>query len=213
MRKVLDRLTGAQITVIAVAAIAAMVPGSLYAVAAFTNVAIQDPVMGYRAQVDQQGKVQVGPSSAVQFFRDAFDYYKHNPLYKFRVLFSADSNHVIYTAPSGYYAIIETLTGINTTANGGGFYLLTSSGYLTGIFGGPVASVSQSFGSGAVLYPGETVSVDSRGAGNTGLFLHGYLVPTNISLNQTALEQQQPAIQRYVNSLTKGLPKTKESPH
>lgn len=213
MRKVLDRLTGAQITVIAVAAIAAMVPGSLYAVAAFTNVAIQDPVTGYRAQVDQRGKMQVGPNNAYQSLRDAYDYYKHHPSYRFRVLFSADSNHVIYTVPNGYFSIIESLTGINTTANGGGFYLTTSvHGYLTGVFGGPVASVSQSFGSGAVLYPGETVSVDSRGAGNTGLFLHGYLIPTSISVNQANLEQQ-PAIQSYINATTKGLPKTKESPH
>ncbi len=218
MLKIFDRLTGAQITVIAVALIAALVPGSLYAVAAFTNVAIQDPVSGYRARVDYNGKLQVGPGSVYQPYREAYEYYRLSPSYRLTIGFTADSNKVIYTVPSGYYAVIETLTGSYSLngVSGGGFYLIGSShGTLTSVLGTatPYAPIYQNFGAGFVMSSGETLSVDSRGGGNTGLYLHGYLIYSNFTTTAEPANVPAPTLaMTNVNAVTKNLPKTRESP-
>src|SRR4051812_30278413 len=57
--------TGRQLTVIIVAFMAAivMLPGVTWAVDSFSNMAIQDPVSGVKAQVDSTRRLMVGDGS------------------------------------------------------------------------------------------------------------------------------------------------------
>ncbi|HMN71969.1 MAG TPA: hypothetical protein PKA55_08880 [Rhodoblastus sp.] len=220
MFKMFDRLTGAQITVIAVALIAALVPGSLYAVAAFTNVAIQDPVSGNRASVDSTGKLAVKPATIYRPYTEAYEYYAQNPAYKVTIGFTADTSKVIYTVPTGYYLYIESLTGVLSAPSGytsAGFYLTSSiHGGITGVFAptNPFALVHQTFGSGFVAYSGETISVDSRGVGNTGLYLHGHLLYANYSTYSAAqaVPPAPPLAATNVSAMTRSAQKSRESP-
>lgn len=206
MRSLFDRLSGAQITAISIALIAAFVPGSLLAVSAFTNVAIQDPLTGKRASVDNSGRLIMAPT-------DPFQYYKDAPNYQVDVQFTVDTSHAIYSVPSNYYFVLTAVTGsLTPPANGtaAGFYLIGSyRGGITGIFTAVTtfAPISYNFGSGIALNSGETISVDARGAGNTGLYLHGYLVPYS-AFSALAL----PSSMTYVNSATNTEPQTRGSP-
>src|SRR5437868_11351509 len=65
MQKTWGPFTGRQLTTIVIALIAGVVllPGAVWAVDSFTNVAIQDPISGAKASVDASHHVIVGDGS------------------------------------------------------------------------------------------------------------------------------------------------------
>jgi hypothetical protein len=187
MQKTWGPFTGRQLTVIAVTLIVCiLVPGTVWAVDQFTNVAIQDPVTGTKATVGPAHRLLVGdgggpltvdgnvseaaPANFVRFSGPA-----------------AGSCSDAYTVPAGQALILKSMQAFLHSTGGAGTSIEVDVYSQSGCGGSLVAAavgdrahetVAQNFEPGIAIPAGRTVS--TIGFGNSGIvLLEGYLVPAS----------------------------------
>lgn len=184
LREIVNRLSGAQITMITLAAI--LVPGAVSAAVAFQPVVILDATTGIKAAVDNGNKLRVF---------DPIAGYRNNPANIVEIVVSNSGNGICetsyqYAVPAGKALVVTAITGMivqsSTTRNFSAFSVFDGahcSGHLIAASSAsvnssaPRAPVSQEFGVGLLLKAGKTLSVLSNN--NSGYtFIHGYLVPS-----------------------------------
>ena len=105
MKQTFGPFTGTHLTIMFVAILAVALPGTLWAVDAYTKVAIQDPVTGVKSAIDAKRRLQVYDPVA-------------NPLPAGYVRFTVDSSvgcAPVATPPPGNALIVKSLH-LNTTA-------------------------------------------------------------------------------------------------
>lgn len=177
-RKLFGLFSGTHLTIIATAFIGMLSSGAVWAVDAFSNVAIEDPVSGKKASVDTSRRLVVTDTTLEM---------DEVPAYFFRVFASAQGGgcSTVYTVPAGKALIIQSMAS----------YLDKTDASLTSVEedlygqancnGGLIAAaitsdrsatVNQTFGSGIAIPSGRVISV--YGTNNNGsLSIYGYFVP------------------------------------
>jgi hypothetical protein len=107
------QLTGIIVTLAALV----MVPGTAYAVATFTNVAIQDPVTGARASVDATHHLQVGDGTGPLTVDGSLNARPSAPTLPFH--FSEDTDSTHFTAWIGPSSVQIDLTNLTIALKAG----------------------------------------------------------------------------------------------
>jgi hypothetical protein len=171
--------SGRQLTTIIVAAILVLgVPGTVFAVDTFSNVAIQDPVSGVKASVDAQHRLktldtlsgsvlaaETPPANIVQFFGGA-----------------GTACATLYTVPAGKALILKTANGYLFKEDSASAELDLYNGcsaFVAAFTSDHVAeTVNEDFGPGIVFRAGSKVSVTAS-AGGGSVHGYGYLVPSS----------------------------------
>src|SRR5690348_12783209 len=92
--------SGGQLTALIITALVVLgVPGTVFAVDTFSNVAIEDPVSGVKASVDAQHHLktndQIAPANFVRIFANA-----------------TTSCQAVYTVPAGRALILQSITAV-----------------------------------------------------------------------------------------------------
>jgi hypothetical protein len=182
--KLLDKLSGTHLTIIACAAI--LTPGALYGAVTYSNVALINPSTGTSAYVDGGGSL---------FVVDPYAYYRNFPGNQVDIYVGNDGMTCEaaeqYAVPAGKALILTALSGneyqSSTSYNYAGVYVYSGPNCTGHILTSHVSSVSQTgpdapvsvdYGVGIPVPAGATISVFS--SNNAGLtFLHGYLVPAS----------------------------------
>lgn len=195
VKELASKLSGAQITLLGLAAILA-VPGALVAAVTYTPVAIVDTTSGKQARVDSGQKLWT------------FDYYaalRNNPANFVHIGASVISNGnltILYTVPTGKALILTSANTVYYNGTSGGdnyLYCYNKGSYLFG-FENPavVGQHSVGFGSGPFLHAGATIAC--FGATATGsiaarVSIQGYLVPDNAVPATGSAEMAQQSVQ------------------
>jgi hypothetical protein len=187
MPKTWGPFSGRQLTTIIVALIIVIgVPGTVWAVDTFSNVAIEDPVTGVKAGVDSSKRLKVGDGSgAMTVDGTTTDTTPANLIRIFAGATSSCSN--VYTIPAGKALILKSMSVYMHTAGSPGSDVEAVVYPAANCGGGFVAAaisdrahetVFQTFGSGIGVPTGRTIS--TLGFNNSGtLYLYGYLVPAS----------------------------------
>jgi len=192
LRDLLSKLTGAQITIIALALI--FVPGTVAAAIAFQPVAIVDPITGKQSLVDKFRRLSV---------YDPVAGYRNNPA-NYVEIFVSNSGDLCdtsfqYTVPAGHALVLTAIAGdvvqTSTSFSRSGFSLYDGPSCVGNLLLHHLSSVSSAasanpvavdLGNGIVIRPGKTVSMWS--INNYGYtFMVGYLVPAS-AVPATALD-------------------------
>lgn len=110
--------SGRQLTVMIITLAAlVMVPGAAYAVATFSNVAIQDPVTGARASVDAAHRLQVGDGAGPLTVDGSLNARPSAPTLPFH--FSQDTNGNSFTVWVGPSSVPIDLTNLTISLKSG----------------------------------------------------------------------------------------------
>ena len=166
--------TGTHLTVLLTAATLTMVPTALWSVAAFTNVAIQDPGTGARVAIDGARRM---------FVYDQVGDWDQTPANFVRVFgpgFGANNCSHIYTVPAGKALIIKSMHAyinrVSTSFSGEIDYYDSATCLNTGFIGAGSNAQDTTVVSGVAIPSGHVVS--QRGFNTNGAsFMYGYLVP------------------------------------
>lgn len=182
-RKLWGLFSGAQLTIMFTALIAVLLPGTLWAVNAYSNVAIENPNNGQKALIDNFRRLAVTdayleqsaiPANLVHFFSGGV----------------TSNCKVIYTVPAGKALILQSLVFYNFQDTSAppeqDVFSDSSCGTLiaAGISDTSAATVVETFGSGFPIPAGHVIA-SYRAAGYGSFHGSGYLVPAG-QVPQTA---------------------------
>ena len=160
--------TGRQLTTIILAAIigAVMLPGAVWAVDAFTNVAIQDPVSGVKAGVDSSRRVLVGDGAGPLTVDGTAKEVPSNTLKHWLAYPTAGNCVALATPTAGKAIVIKALhvdTYLATTTGPGRNLLLFASSSACGgtpvddVNPGAIGVTTLDFGAGLALPAGQSL--------------------------------------------------------
>lgn len=189
LRELLNKLSGTHLTILALGAM--FVPGALYAIPSFSNVAIEDPNTGTLALVNN--------SRALQTF-DYLASYANSPANIVRINGECldGSSNITYTPSTGKALIVKSVY-INffggVTSSDNYVYLITNSArkYIVGIDNSDVSGTqSIDLGNGYYTYNSEGLTLECSTTGEFFVTITGYLVPASIA-PQTDPGQSVPA--------------------
>jgi hypothetical protein len=181
--------SGRQLTTMVVSLILVLgVPGTVWAVDTFSNVAIEDPVTGVKASVDASKRLKVGDGSGAMTVDGSVLAPETTPANLVRIFAAASSScSNAYTIPAGKALILKSMSAYMHTAGSPGSDV-EAIVYPVANCGGALAAaaisdrahetVFQTFGSGIGVPAGRTISTLGFNASGT-LYLYGYLVPAS----------------------------------
>jgi hypothetical protein len=189
VQKTWGPFTGRQLTTMIVALIVCvLVPGTVWAVDTFSNVAIEDPVSGVKASVDSAHRLKVGDAAGamtVDGSVTATEASAANFVRVFAATSSTCSN--AYTIPSGKALILKSMQAFIHNAGSPGsdaeaivYNAANCSGSLVAaaISDRAHENVAQNFEPGIAIPAGHVVA--TQGFGDSGsVMLYGYLVPAS----------------------------------
>jgi hypothetical protein len=187
MRNTWGPFSGRQLTTMVVSLILVLgVPGTVWAVDTFSNVAIQDPVTGVKASVDSSKRLKVGDGSGAMTVDGTTT--ETTPANLVRI-FAGASNSCsnAYTIPAGKALILKSMTAYMHSSGSPGSDVeavvypaanCASSFVAAAISDRAHETVFQTFGSGIGIPAGRTISAFGFNSSGT-LHLHGYLVPAS----------------------------------
>lgn len=191
--------TGAQLTVMSVTLVAVSVPGTLWAVDQFTNVAIMDPVSGRKAAVDTARRLRVGDGVGLLTV-DGTVTAREAPyasfFHAYRATYTGIDCVPIGGPPAGKALILKSVV-LNTFAASSLGYTVIYSGssrcerYLASASRDTIGPVSYNLEPGIAIPAGHSVWAQSGNGINTEVFITGYTVPaaqvpTSATIAQTA---------------------------
>ena len=195
VKEIASKLSGAQITLLGLAAILA-VPGAVVAAVTYTPVAIVDTTSGKQAHVDSGQKLWT------------YDYYaalRNNPANFVHIGANVISNGnaiILYTVPAGKALILTSANTVYYNGTSGGdnyMYCYNTGSYLFGFENpGVTGQHSIGFGSGPFLHAGATLAclgATSSGSITAKVSIQGYLVPDNAVPATNSAEMAQQSVQ------------------
>jgi len=171
--------SGAQLTAIVVAVLAFLLPTTLWAVDAFTNVAIQDPVSGNKAAVDSSRKLSVyDPNSFADEYPGTIVRFVHDTV--------GGTCRKIATPPAGKALVLKTLAidtfQLTVTGNGYGIYFYigpTCSSSAVSHHPPAFGLTTVNFEPGLVVRAGQSLWVSSQTTVQAEVYGFGYLVASS----------------------------------
>jgi hypothetical protein len=182
-RKSLGPFSGRQLTLIAVTLILAIaVPGSVFAIDTFSNVAIEDPASGVKASVDGQHRLKTNDSITGTLATT-----QTAPPNLVRIFANASTGcQTVYTIPAGKALVLKSATGVVGT-NGGNIGELdlfagttcTAANVVTSFDTDRLAdTIGEPLGAGVGIPAGSALSIEAP-VGDGTLEAYGYLVPAS----------------------------------
>jgi hypothetical protein len=179
--------SGRQLTTMVVSLILVLgVPGTVWAVDTFSNVAIEDPVSGVKASVDSSKRLKVGDGSGAMTVDGTIT--DATPANLVRIFAGAGSScSNVYTIPAGKALILKSMTAYMHTAGSPGSdveaIVYPAANCASALAAAAISdraheTVFQTFGSGIGVPAGRTISTLGFNTSGT-VHLYGYLVPAS----------------------------------